>query len=383
MKNFKRAAAILGVVVLLAVCCLPMIFAFGSGDNAQGNFKAAVGTVILVPVLAYVFLMVYKLLKKENKEAEGEVKNIIFDVGQVLVSYDWESYLKAFHFSAEEEKLIAEKVFKSQIWNERDRGLFPEEEYRKQFIAELPAEYEADVKRVIEESGKTIGIKDYAETWTSYLKSQGYEVSKAGDGIEGLEVLKKEKIHLAIVDVMMPRMDGIHMVMRLRKEYDFPVIMLSAKSEEVDKIMGLNMGADDYVTKPFQPMELLARVNSHLRRYARFMQMANARDEEQNQNVYTIRGLELNENTREVRVDGELVKMTPIEFKILSLLIRNPGRVFSADEIYERVWNESAINTDTVMVHVRNIREKIEYNPKEPKYLKVVWGVGYKIEKNA
>ncbi len=216
-----------------------------------------------------------------------------------------------------------------------------------------------------------------------YLKSQGYEVSKAGDGIEGLEVLKKEKIHLAIVDVMMPRMDGIHMVMRLRKKYDFPVIMLSAKSEEVDKIMGLNMGADDYVTKPFQPMELLARVNSHLRRYARFMQMANAKDEEQNKNVYTIRGLELNEDTREVRVDGELVKMTPIEFKILSLLIRNPGRVFSADEIYERVWNESAINTDTVMVHVRNIREKIEYNPKEPKYLKVVWGVGYKIEKNA
>ena len=216
-----------------------------------------------------------------------------------------------------------------------------------------------------------------------YLKSQGYEVSKAGDGIEGLEVLKKEKIHLAIVDVMMPRMDGIHMVMRLRKKYDFPVIMLSAKSEEVDKIMGLNMGADDYVTKPFQPMELLARVNSHLRRYARFMQMANAKDEEQNKNVYTIRGLELNEDTREVRVDGELVKMTPIEFKILSLLIRNPGRVFSADEIYERVWNESAINTDTVMVHVRNIREKIEYNPKEPKYLKVVWGVGYKIEKQA
>ena len=176
MKNFKRAAAILGVVVLLAVCCLPMIFAFGSGDNAQGNFKAAVGTVILVPVLAYVFLMVYKLLKKEEKEVAGEVKNIIFDVGQVLVSYDWESYLKAFHFSAEEEKLIAEKVFKSQIWNERDRGLFPEEEYRKRFIAELPAEYEADVKRVIEESGKTIGIKDYAETWTSYLKSQGYHL---------------------------------------------------------------------------------------------------------------------------------------------------------------------------------------------------------------
>jgi len=216
-----------------------------------------------------------------------------------------------------------------------------------------------------------------------YLKSQGYEVSKAGDGIEGLEVLKKEEIHLAIIDVMMPRMDGIHMVMRLRKEYDFPVIMLSAKSEEVDKIMGLNMGADDYVTKPFQPMELLARVNSHLRRYARYMEMANAKDDEANKNIYTIGGLELHEDTKEVRVDGELTRLTPIEFKILSLLMRNPGRVFSADEIYERVWNESAINTDTVMVHVRNIREKIEYNPKEPKYLKVVWGVGYKIEKNS
>lgn len=176
MKNLKRAAAILGVVVLLAVCCLPMIFAFGSGDNAQGNFKAAVGSVILVPVLAYVFLMVYKLLKKENKEAEGEVKNIIFDVGQVLVSYEWESYLKDFHFPEEEEKLIAEKVFKSQIWNERDRGLLPEEEYLKQFIAAVPVEYEEDVKRVIDESEKTVGIKDYAETWTSYLKSQGYHL---------------------------------------------------------------------------------------------------------------------------------------------------------------------------------------------------------------
>lgn len=216
-----------------------------------------------------------------------------------------------------------------------------------------------------------------------YLKSQGYIVFKAGDGIEGLEIVKKEGIHLAIVDVMMPRMDGIHMVMRLRKEYDFPVIMLSAKSEEVDKIMGLNMGADDYVTKPFQPMELLARVNSHLRRYARYMQIANAKDVEENKNIYTIGGLELNEDTKEVRVDGELTRLTPIEFKILSLLMRNSGRVFSADEIYERVWNESAINTDTVMVHVRNIREKIEYNPKEPKYLKVVWGVGYKIEKNS
>ncbi len=213
-----------------------------------------------------------------------------------------------------------------------------------------------------------------------YLKSQGYEVFKAADGIEGLEVLKEQEIHLAIIDVMMPRMDGIHMVMRLRKEHDFPVIMLSAKSEEVDKIMGLNMGADDYVTKPFQPLELLARVNSHLRRYRRFLEITGQGTEEP-ENVYRIGGVELNEDTKEVLVDGEPVKMTPMEFKILALLIKSPGRVFSAEEIYERVWNERAINTDTVMVHVRKIREKIEYNPKEPKYLKVVWGVGYKIEK--
>lgn len=172
------------------------------------------------------------------------------------------------------------------------------------------------------------------------------------------------------------------MVMRLRKEYDFPVIMLSAKSEEVDKIMGLNMGADDYVTKPFQPLELLARVNSHLRRYKRFLEMTGQGAAEP-ENIYRIGGIELNEDTKEVLVDGEGVKMTPMEFKILALLMRNPGRVFSAEEIYERVWNERAINTDTVMVHVRKIREKIEYNPKEPKYLKVVWGVGYKIEKNS
>ncbi len=214
-----------------------------------------------------------------------------------------------------------------------------------------------------------------------YLKSQGYKVFKAGDGVEGLEVIRREEIHLAIVDVMMPRMDGIHMVIQLRKEYDFPVLMLSAKSEEVDKIMGLNMGADDYVTKPFQPLELLARVNSHLRRYERYRKMIGSSTTEETAGIYTVGGLELNENTVEVKVDGEPVKLTPIEFKILQLLIKSPGRVFSTDEIYERVWNEMAINTDTVLVHVRNIREKIEYNPKEPKYLKVVWGVGYKIEK--
>ena len=223
--------------------------------------------------------------------------------------------------------------------------------------------------------------KEIREGVEIYLKSQGYEVFQAADGVEGLEVIEKEDIHLAIVDIMMPRMDGISMVVKLREKYDFPVIFLSAKSEEVDKIMGLNMGADDYVTKPFTPMELLARVNSQLRRYRRFMERLG--DKEENSRIHTIGGLEINEDNVEVTVDGEPVKMTPIEYKIPLLLMKNPGRVFSAEEIYERVWNERAINTDTIMVHVRNIREKIEVNPREPKYLKVVWGVGYKIEKQA
>ena len=223
--------------------------------------------------------------------------------------------------------------------------------------------------------------KEIREGVEIYLKSQGYEVFQAADGVEGLEVIEKEDIHLAIVDIMMPRMDGISMVVKLREKYDFPVIFLSAKSEEVDKIMGLNMGADDYVTKPFTPMELLARVNSQLRRYRRFMERLG--DKEENSRIHTIGGLEINEDNVEVTVDGEPVKMTPIEYKILLLLMKNPGRVFSAEESYERVWNERAINTDTIMVHVRNIREKIEVNPREPKYLKVVWGVGYKIEKQA
>ena len=222
--------------------------------------------------------------------------------------------------------------------------------------------------------------KEIREGIEIYLKNQGYLVFQAADGVEGLEQIEKEEIHLAIVDVMMPRMDGITMVMRMReKGYEFPVIMLSAKSEEVDKIMGLNMGADDYVTKPFTTMELLARVNSHLRRYCKFLEAVV--EKKQNEKIHVIGGLELNEETVEVFVDGKPVKMTPIEFKILMLLMKNPGRVFSAEEIYERVWNEQAINTDTIMVHVRKIREKIEINPREPKYLKVVWGVGYKIEK--
>ena len=212
-----------------------------------------------------------------------------------------------------------------------------------------------------------------------FLKSQNYNVFKAGDGVAGLEIIEREEIHLAIVDIMMPRMDGVTMTIKLREKYEFPVIMLSAKSEETDKVIGLNIGADDYVTKPFTPLELMARVNSQLRRYTKFMNKSN--EKIQNDRVHVIGGLELNEDTVEVFVDGNPVKMTPIEFKILALLIRTPGRVYSAEEIYERVWNEKAINTDTIMVHVRNIRDKIEINPKEPKYLKVVWGVGYKIEK--
>ena len=212
-----------------------------------------------------------------------------------------------------------------------------------------------------------------------FLKSQGYHVYKAADGVEGLEVIGRETIHLAIVDIMMPRMDGVTMTIKLREHHEFPVIMLSAKSEETDKVIGLNIGADDYVTKPLTPLELMARVNSQLRRYTRFMGMAQKKEEEGRN--YIIGGLELNEDTIEFSVDGNPVKLTPIEFKILALLMRNPGRVFSAEEIYERVWNEKAINTDTIMVHVRNIRDKIEINPREPKYLKVVWGVGYKIEK--
>ncbi len=219
--------------------------------------------------------------------------------------------------------------------------------------------------------------KEILEGIGIFLRNQGYIVHKAANGVEGLEILKEEEIHLAIVDIMMPRMDGITMTMKLREKYEFPVIMLTAKSEEIDKVTGLNIGADDYVTKPFAPMELLARVNSQLRRYTKYRGALNKQEE----NVYVCGGLELNENTVQVSVDGYPVKITPLEFKILALLMKHPGQVFSADVIYERVWNERPVGTDTIMVHVRNIREKIEIDPKNPKYLKVVWGVGYKIEK--
>ncbi len=214
-----------------------------------------------------------------------------------------------------------------------------------------------------------------------YLKNQGYRVSKAADGIAGMEVITTQPVDLAIVDVMMPRMDGITMMMKVReKGFDFPVVMLSAKSEEVDKIMGLNMGADDYITKPFTPLELLARINSQLRRYNRYKEALSLSETEKD-TYHVIGGIELNEETVEVFADGVPVRLTPFEFKILLLLMKNPGRVFSAEEIYERVWNEKPVNTDTIMVHIRRIREKIELDPKNPKYLKVVWGVGYKMEK--
>lgn len=221
---------------------------------------------------------------------------------------------------------------------------------------------------------------EIADAIEIYLKTQGYQTFKAHNGAEGLQILKEQPIHLAIVDIMMPVMDGIAMTMKLRETYDFPVIMLSAKSEDIDKITGLNIGADDYVTKPFVPMELLARVHSQLRRYTRF-QSIRQKEELAQKNVLIIGGLELNNDTKEVSIDGTYIKLTPIEFKILQLFMEHPGRVYSSDEIYENVWKEEAINTETVMVHIRNLREKIEVDPKKPRYIKVVWGVGYKIEK--
>ena len=220
---------------------------------------------------------------------------------------------------------------------------------------------------------------DIAFAVREYLLSQGYVVSLAENGKVALERIEQNAIDLAIVDVMMPVMDGITFVMHARKSHDFPIIMLSAKSEETDKILGLNMGADDYVTKPFRPLELLARVHSQLRRQRRNQEGVKKANSEA-QDLLIVGGLELNARTHVFKVDGEDVRLTPLEYKILYLLMSRAGQVFSAEEIYERVWNEVAVNTDTIMVHVRKIREKIEIDAKNPQYLKVVWGVGYKIE---
>ncbi len=209
-----------------------------------------------------------------------------------------------------------------------------------------------------------------------YLKNQNYNVFKAYDGQEALEVFEREDIHLILMDIMMPRLDGTAATLKIREASTVPIIILSAKSENMDKILGLNIGADDYITKPFDPLELLARVNSNLRRYTRYSQT-----DEVGVDIIQIGGIELNDTYKRLLVDGEPVKITPLEYKILYLLMSNPNRVFSIHEIYEKVWQEPAYNPDTVTVHIRRIREKIEINPKEPKYLKVVWGIGYKFQR--
>ena len=211
-----------------------------------------------------------------------------------------------------------------------------------------------------------------------YLKNEGCRVLEAYDGIEALDILRKEEIHLIIMDIMMPRMDGMQATVRIREEKNIPIIMLSAKSEDYDKIGGLGAGADDYVTKPFNPMELIARVKSQLRRYTTLGSMNQPRNEK----TFQSGGLILNDDTKEVTVDGTEVRLTPTEYRILALLTANAGRVYTIYQIYVAVWEEPAFNPEnTVAVHIRHIREKIEINPKEPRYLKVVWGTGYKIEK--
>jgi DNA-binding response OmpR family regulator len=209
-----------------------------------------------------------------------------------------------------------------------------------------------------------------------YLENEGYQVCKAFNGEEAIEMVENDEIHLIIMDIMMPKMDGITATMKIREENKIPLIMLSAKSEDYDKILGLNIGADDYITKPFNPLELIARVKSQLRRYTTFGSL------ETRSNVYQTGGLMIDDERKLITVDGEEVHLTPVQYKILKLLTANAGRVFSIEEIYEKVWNETAFSPEnTVTVHIRKIREKIEINTKEPKYLKVVWGVGYKVEK--
>ena len=220
--------------------------------------------------------------------------------------------------------------------------------------------------------------KEIVESIEIYLRNEGYKVFKAYDGLEALDILTNEEIHLILMDIMMPKLDGIKATIKIRQEKNIPIILVSAKGEDTDKILGLNIGADDYITKPFNLLELIARVKSNLRRYMNFGNFNN----ETREDVLRSGGLELNTSTKEVKVDGNQVKVTPIEYRILELLLRNKGRVFSIDEIYEKVWKEESFNVEnTVAVHIRRIREKIEINPKEPRYLKVVWGIGYNIEK--
>lgn len=220
--------------------------------------------------------------------------------------------------------------------------------------------------------------KEIVDAIDIYLSQEGYHILKAYDGLQAIEIMKKEEVHLILLDIMMPNLDGIRATRKIRETSSVPIIMLSAKSEDVDKILELNIGADDYITKPFNPLELIARVKSQLRRYTQLGNLAT----EEKEAVYVCGGLVVNDDLKTVTVDGEPVKLTPIEYNILVLLIKNQGKVFSIEQIYENIWNEEAIGADnTVAVHIRHIREKIEINPREPRYLKVVWGIGYKIEK--
>ncbi|MBM7663101.1 DNA-binding response OmpR family regulator [Bacillus mesophilus] len=218
--------------------------------------------------------------------------------------------------------------------------------------------------------------KEIRDALEIYLRNEGMNVLQASDGMEAIELLVDHDVHLIMIDIMMPKQDGIQTTFKIREERNIPIIMLSAKSEDSDKVLGLKVGADDYITKPFNPLELIARVQSQLRRYVKLGQYEGMKK------LINIRGLTLNQETKEVTINGECVKLTPIEYKIVELLMLHPSRVFSIDEIYEKVWNERSYNAEnTVAVHIRKIREKIEINPKDPRYLKVVWGVGYKIEK--
>ena len=220
--------------------------------------------------------------------------------------------------------------------------------------------------------------KNIVEAINIYLSGEGFQVIPCYDGTEALKVLEKQKVDLIIMDVMMPELDGIRTTLKIRESSSVPIIILSAKSEDQDKILGLNIGADDYLTKPFNPLELVARVKSQIRRYTKLGNM----NPEADSHLYTCGDLVINDETKEVTANGEVAKLTPIEYNILLLLVKNPGKVFSIDDIYEQIWNEEAIGADnTVAVHIRHIREKIELDPKNPRYVKVVWGVGYKVEK--
>ncbi len=218
--------------------------------------------------------------------------------------------------------------------------------------------------------------KAIVEAIDIYLTQEGHHILKAYDGEEAIQILNNNPVDLLVIDIMMPKLDGIRATLKIREKNVLPIIILSAKSEDADKILGLNVGADDYVTKPFNPLELVARVKSQLRRYTQLGSVSYKQG-----NVYETGGLVIDDDRKEVNVDGELVKLTPIEYGILLFLVKNKGMVFSISQIYENIWNEEAIAADnTVAVHIRHIREKIEINPKEPRYLKVVWGLGYKVE---